>query len=285
MIVIPILLLWRFGALTYLTGVARSAGQASPYEKLTEDIVLPTPKPAGSALILHGMNVEAGAMRAIGATMQKYRYLAYIPRLAGHRGVPEETLVDQSETWQRQVEQWARALPGPRVCVGYSMGAVLLLEAQLAGRIDCARMVLFAPALSTHIPDWVVALLRPIWPLGLRLPSAIPVEYRHFARTGGGTSASYFKILESLRRLALDPINLRKVPAGLVVLDERDQVVDAKLSLEFVARHFPTWRVEKVESLNLPERHAHHLPIDEKHVGTEAWARIEAAVGALVSDI
>ncbi len=71
------------------------------------------------------------------------------------------------------------------------------------------------------------------------------------------------------------------MPKGLVFLDMRDEVVDSPLVEEFVTKHFPSWRTQKVNVTKMDDKHAIHLIVDEAHLGAEQWQIVVDGIKSL----
>lgn len=272
----------QFGGVAYFKG-AWQPRTPSPNEDKTEDRFFERVGARGSVLLLHGLNFEAEAMYSLGQIFHDLGFQVLVPRLAGHRGRVEETYEDLLPTWRQQLIGWHdRLLPSqaraeastPIVCAGYSLGALFLVEEFLLGHLDCDQFVLFSPALALRSPQWLNHLARSIFPKSFTVQSGIPQNYKHFASLGMGSSFSTADLVESLQA----NLQARKMPPGLVFLDERDEVIDAAEVKRMIKNEFTNWKLFPIQARDLPETHAFHLTVDEAHLGAEQWSRVREAI-------
>ena len=276
--------LWYGGAWTYFKSVMGSFNSPSPNSAKTEDRRLRSSKPAaGRAIVIHGLNFDADGMLPLGEMLSRdFGYDALVVRMAGHRGNLEETFKDPLPIWRDQFRSWQQSHPAPWLCVGYSMGGLLLLEGHRRGDFECSAFLLFAPALALRTPDWMIRAARAVTPSRLKIPSGIPQNYKHFDFLGLAPTFALFTLIESFRSTLVES---KKVPPGLLVIDLKDQVIDAKGVLRIVEKHMPNWNTYKVNSIDLPEHHAFHLLVDEKHLGREQWIELQRRVQDLLNSV
>lgn len=279
--------LWFFkswGIVHYVSG-AFSSHAPSPYADRSDDIRLaPAHLPSqGEAILLHGLNFEAEKMSDLGRIFQNLNLDVFIPRLAGHRGNLDETKINPMDMWREQVANWNFRARHPLTCVGYSLGGLLIVERYLSGHLNCDRFVLFAPALAVQMPTVLSTWFDLFVPYSLVVPSAIPNGYRHFDKVGLGPTLAVPQIIESLKNL-MPERNERKIPPGVVFMDPNDNVVDSGQVSELLKAHFQNWRLVPVQTENLNENHAHHLIVDEVHLGAEQWQRVIRDIEELMTE-
>ncbi len=280
-ILLPVIALMYFsnswGAWTYVRSLWRNHAP-SPNAHRNDDLFLAADKARGSVLLLHGLNFEASKLRSLGEVFRSEGFDVMIPRLAGHRGQVEETLVDPLQLWFGQVHEWQVSLKKPIICAGYSMGGLLLVERHLAEKIKCHRFILFAPALAIRTPGFLAEWLERWTPRHFKYPSGIPPEYVHFDHVGLGPSYALMRLLKFLPDRMAIAAEATAAP-GLVFLDERDQVISPKGLRKAIEEYFPQWQVQTVTTLELEdENHAYHLIIDEKHLGSEQWKAVTESI-------
>jgi alpha-beta hydrolase superfamily lysophospholipase len=155
--------LYSTGLYVYFKSIARPI-QPSGFETADQDIVFKVPRPRGTVLLLHGMNFEASKLIPLGEVLHQMGYKVLIPRLAAHRGDAEDTKRDPTAIWQQQFEKWRTEIQGPLVCMGYSLGGLLVTSEHLKGRLQCERFILFAPALAARTSLSTVKFVEKIWP-------------------------------------------------------------------------------------------------------------------------
>jgi esterase/lipase len=275
------LLAWRlhtWGITTYFIGIASNKGLESEKKNRTTDIEITSDQHIGAALILHGLNFEAEGMRPLGQMLNTLGLNVKIARLYAHRDQPQEMTGAIRSEWVSQISTLNRTLSRPRLCVGYSMGALLAAEQHLHGSLECDGLLFFSPAFALRTPDWIIRLSRTIIPAQIMFPSAIPQPYRHFDTIHLGPTFAFFDTLVSFRAARTE----RPTP-GLIIIDDRDEVIDAKESVRMAKSIFPKIEVIRIKAWDLNERHANHILIDEKHVGPKQWTDIVQRVRELTT--
>jgi len=269
-----------WGIYHYLISVVH-APAPSPNSKKSAGTLMFKPFKKGEALLIHGLNFDADKLLPAGMLIHQAGFQVTIPRLAGHRGILSETFGNPVPAWQGQFEEFNRGFNAPGVCAGYSMGGLLVVERFLAGKLNCASFVLFAPAFATYTPDFGADFLRWILPERFQVRSGIPGDYKHFDHLGLGPTWGVVDVLRDFKKL-LRAADTKKTPPGLVFIDPRDRVVNAPEVRRTVREYFPHWRIVDVEALPLEESHAFHMIIDEPHVGATQWAAMAKEIGAFL---
>jgi esterase/lipase len=268
--------LHRWGVTTYLLGIWGPLNHPSPNSNRTQDILLTSPAPKGQVLILHGLNFDAEGMRPLAEVFQELGFNVLAPRLAAHRGNFDEMYSQLQTTWQEQIEAWGKIGPRPLVCVGYSMGGLVVIAAHMQDHVHCDYLFAFSPALSLRTPEWVIQFGRRLLPEKIKFPSAIPSAYRHFDQISLNPSFSLFDTLITLRGLFAQ--GKKFLSPGLVILDDRDQVVNSAGVRALIRAYFPNVEVIPLQAEPLDEKHAFHMLIDEKHTGTTQWKFIKEKI-------
>lgn len=261
----------QLGLITYLVSVQKTYKYPSPHSHRSDDQLLTASAPKGTILLLHGLNFDPVGFKDLAELFKSLNYSTFIPRLGGHRGQPEETLESQIKIWQKQIEIWGRSFHRPLICAGFSMGGLLVLESQLAERIQCDRIILFAPALALKTPDWIVKIARRFMPKDFQYMSGVPHNYRHFDRLGLGVTFSVFDVLQSFREVIKQPRH-QPIPPGLVFFDRKDKVISAPRSMALINHHFPDWKIVQVRTVG-DDAHANHLIVDRAHLDGD-WNKV-----------
>ena len=274
--------LHRWGVTTYLVGVTSPLRHPSPHSQRHDDVFLRAKatkrKARGSALVVHGLNFDAEGLRELAQVFQSQGFNTYVPRLFAHRGRHDEMTGEVRAAWESQFKEWKHSnLEDPLICAGFSLGALLILEQQLHGHLDCKFYFGFSPALVLRTPDWVIEAANRLLPRNLTFPSAIPYQYRHFDLITLGPSYALFEILKRFTQSLTQshPLPLQ----GYIAIDPNDEVINAPATIALVEKYFPKLRILRLKSLDMDEKHAHHILIDSKHVGEEQWQRLTTEIG------
>lgn len=269
-------LIYSWGLWTYFFSVSGEI-PPSPNARRSDDTFLKADHPKGSVLLLHGLNFDASKLHDLGHLFVAQDYGVLVPRLIGHRGRIEETLSLPTEQWFAQIREWSAGLEKPMVCAGYSLGGLLVTERFLKGELECSSFILFAPAFALRTPGFLTDFLERMTPSSFTVPSGIPLEYMHFDHPGLGPTYALTQVLKSLNR-SLEEQKGKGTPPGLVFLDPRDEVIAPDQVEALIRQNFPSWKMVHLSALDLPEKHAFHLIVDEKHVGTEQWRMIQTEI-------
>lgn len=270
--------LWSLGLQHWVLGVRSSAGSVDPHISYP---AFQRVRPAGSihsaGLVLHGLNLDPGKMAPLSNVLAERGILVLQGALQGHRVSTDEYLTASRAGWLQEAQTLFQAgkseqSVGPFVCLGFSLGALLILDAQAQGLIACDKMILFAPAVVTKVPAWLIQMAKNILPQMMTLPTAVPLEYRRHDRF---IAKPNFLAAESMQALGqADPTKLN-VPT-VVFISPKDEVVSFPGVLDWIGqRNLTNWRLETVLVNPDPSRRViHHLIIDEPSVGTAEWKRI-----------
>lgn len=182
------------------------------------------------------------------------------------------------ERWRSKFSEVLSRTSERAVLVGYSQGALLVLDYVVSEKYRGERVVLFAPPLALR---WYVVFLRillPFKPLGVVLPSLANPSYR----LRWGVSLAAYSILFKLRELVESRIS-REGPfdsSGLVILHRGDELVDSEHVLVMFRHYFPRWRVMVLED-DGPGPHS-HLVVHPDALGPTAWSKIKTELQRLL---
>jgi esterase/lipase len=227
-----------------------------------------------SVLIIHGLNLKPTKMNALSRFYHEEGFNVLRLSLTGHADDFERLKKITAEDWIADVKKGFRFLAGRHDAkqidlLGYSLGAIAGVAAEQAHRLEFARMVLLAPPFEVTAMSAMVQSLFEFE--NLSIPSRFSPAYRAGYSLNPSTPIPAYKALFKLRELVQ-----KSVPSGfinkfgIVFASDRDEVVDAKKSRNFVeaVSAFETVRVEKANSKVRPEMH--HLIIDRESLG-DTW--------------
>lgn len=176
--------------------------------------------------------------------------------------------VKNLEQWREQVRrgyEYACSLGRPIIGVGFSTGALLLLDALHS--LPCeppARLVLLSPPFKVNFRSKLVRLFFPLRHLGVSIPSFAPRMYRARSWTSILSYHSLFRLIESSGRVPL--------PEGLEIhalFNPDDEFLDVEGSIEIfeelTSGFGHTYRI-----LNTTQ-YPSHLLLDETTLGEKGW--------------
>lgn len=164
-------------------------------------------RPVGRALLLHGMTDSPYSVRTLGRLLHARGFHVLAPRMQGHGTTPAGLLHTPWEDWAATTRMAMRHLASspsadtPLVIVGYSTGAALALDHQLAALADDAmpradRIVLLSPLVGVGrmaalaplltLLDGVPGFEKAAW-LEVQ-PEYNPFKYNSFPINGGWQS-------------------------------------------------------------------------------------------------
>lgn len=273
---LAIYLVYSWGLWTYAISISGDIAP-SPNARRSDDVFLRAERPKGSILLLHGLNFDASKLIPLAELLRNNGYSVLVPRLVGHRGAIEETLTVPTELWFNQIAEWQAGLERPLICVGYSLGGLLVLERQLQAELKCERMILFAPALRLRTPGMLAEFFMRMTPSSFTVPSGIPNAYMHFDHPGLGPTYALTQVLARFNRQLAEKAH-HTIPPGLAFIDPRDQVIAPNLVESVILEKFPEWKIIEVRAQDLNENHAFHLIVDEPHVGAQEWEHIKQEI-------
>lgn len=246
---------------------------------------------------MHGLNLDPQRMRPVAELLTRAGVDVLNVSLRGHganfapcNGMGETRARLRSfravtgELWEAEAGR-ACALARERalragvrlIGVGYSLGALLTVAVQATGA-GFDRMVLFAPPLS--LPRWQKVLLPLTRFPRLLLPSlAQGVLANPFT-----PMAAYNALLETLARVTTRSWTKLDIPT-LVVIDPGDELVSFRgIQAVVRARGLQRWRFHIVrKDPGMPRRIPRHLLVDERWVGSRAWAGVREAMSAHIA--
>lgn len=230
-----------------------------------------------AGLVVHGLNLDPKAMNDLTYFMALQGLLVYRGALLGHRVKLSEYQDVTRQGWLEEIVELHRLGRAdnphlPMVCAGFSLGALLILDAQSQGMISCDQMILLAPAAVTHVPHWVVSLARSVLPEMLALPSANPLAYRRHDQL---VLKPNFLAYDSMKAVSeADPKKLN-VPT-LVLMSKQDEVVSYDGVKNWISsRGLSNWVFEDLTVEGTQhKKQVHHLIVDEASLGTVEWKRV-----------
>jgi len=168
---------------------------------------LPSEKPVGAVVLLHGLTDSPYSQRHIARFYRDHGFVAIVPRMPGHGTVPAALTDVEWEDWMaatRLAVREARRLAGPSVplhLVGFSNGGALALMYALDSIDDenlsrPSRLVLISPMVGitrfarfaglAGLPAILPAFAKAAW-LGI-VPEFNPFKYNSFPVNGARQS-------------------------------------------------------------------------------------------------
>jgi alpha-beta hydrolase superfamily lysophospholipase len=252
----------EYGLVRYSTGSAADPQRRKP--NWNRSFELPTDKPVGGALLLHGMSDSPYSFRAIAKTLNQRNYWVIGLRLPGHgtapSGLTQARWQDMAAAVQLSMEHLARKLgPKPIHIAGYSTGAALAVNFALdalEGRASPApaSLVLISPAIGVH-PAAALARFKAgmaVLP-GLRrlaylqiLPEFDPYKYNSFATNAGYQVHRLTRSVARRIRARAQSGPITDFPPTLVLKSTVDATVTTDAVVESLLRHLPPNRNELV---------------------------------------
>lgn len=238
----------------------------------------------GVALVIHGLNLNPPRMEAVISQLLEMNVMVLNLALRGHgsnftplQGWSEEEARMESfkqvtfDGWMQDaveaydlVQLQSEKLGVPIILAGYSIGALVGLNAVLTGNIPKPnRAIFFAPAIALY---WRSFLIKPFrfFPK-LVIPSWSPDFYRS---SYGTPVAAYLALYEGVSRFR----SLKKVTLDfptLVFIDRNDELVSVKGLKKMIRVEGPdSWKVIELENRKAVY---HHLIIDEASIGENNW--------------
>jgi alpha-beta hydrolase superfamily lysophospholipase len=228
--------------------LARGDTQAQDWNRSFEWI---PDQPLGRVLLLHGMTDGPYSLRALGEILHAQGFHVLAPRLQGHGTTPAALLHAPWEDWAATTRMAMRHLAAagpadtPLVIVGYSTGAALALDHQLAALADdglprADRIVLLSPLIGLgrtaalapllSLLDAVPGFEKAAW-LDVQ-PEYNPFKYNSFPINGGWQSHRLVSALaEAFERASADG-SLTRLPPLLGF----HSVIDTTVASEAVVR-------------------------------------------------
>lgn len=204
---------------------------------------LPAGKPAGAALLIHGLSDSPYSLHAVGDLLAQHGYRVLALRLPGHGTVPAALTQTRWEDWASAVRLAAKHLrtqapEGPFLVCGYSAGGALAanyaLDAEEGSLPRPSGLILFSPAAGVtplarfvglhRLISWLPWLGGGAW---LEVdPELDPFKYSSFPRQALQEMAGLTRRVESrLKNHAAKPSPL---PPALIFLSVVDASVTAR---------------------------------------------------------
>jgi alpha-beta hydrolase superfamily lysophospholipase len=276
---VSIVWLWNVGLKHWVVGVQSSTGSVDPHKFYPPWERFNPPVPIkGAALVVHGLNLDPAAMNPLTYFLAGQGFVVFRGALLGHRVSTDEYKDVSRQSWLDEIKELHRlgreADPHvPMICLGFSLGGLLIVDAQSQGMISCDKMILLAPALTTRFPSWLTSILKKIVPELWTLPTANPLKYRRHDRVVMKPNYITHESMDALA--AMDPLKLN-VPT-LLFMSKDDELIDLRSIQDWIAkRNLTNWKVETVSVEGATnERKINHLIIDEASLGEKEWKRID----------
>lgn len=266
----------------YVLGLMRYNGYSQNNPKLYP-LIKYTPvvgkEPKGIVLTVHGQNLDPAKMDSIGARLNQSGYDIYRVAMTGSRGNYEEALTVTREVWLedlrrafQETQRWRANKDLPVYCVGFSMGGLMLVAAQVNQAIQCDKFVLLSPALVPNMPSWLVTMAEKIIPANFKFPTAVPVEYRRHDHFLIHPNKIIFDIAKEMAESSLAVANI----PTLVMMDPRDELVSYR-GLELLAqtKELNNWKFQTISTDNTElAQPVRHLIVDKTALGQAEWDRM-----------
>jgi esterase/lipase len=231
------------------------------------------------ALVGHGLNNSPESMGQISTLLTAWGIEAVPLALTGHSGAePDSPMpVVSSKDWQRDfsvayqiASSKAKQAKLPLFFVGFSLSTVVALAAMQDSQFHFDKIILLAPPLQIKATSRAVGALPAG---GMNIPSMMPKPLRAHK---GTSTAAYHALFDTIEMAKLIP-SLAAIPT-LVIIDPKDEMVDAARTVDQIKSQAPRWRVHSL-SVEKPGGYGfHHLLIDQKCVGPDTWSKMTAAM-------
>jgi pimeloyl-ACP methyl ester carboxylesterase len=223
---------------------------------------------SSDALVVAGLNTNSRVYLPLQRLLAEHKLESSVLFFGDDLGgLPGSEVAD----WRAHFSGILSRVPEGAVLLGYSQGALLVLDYLVSDKYRGETVVLLAPPLVLR---WYADLLRLLLPFkcfGMVVPSLAKPEYRVSWGVPLGTYSTLLKLQELVREKVL-----REGPfdsSGLVILHKEDELVDSERVLEMFRLFFPRWRVLMIEELG-PGPHS-HLLVHPDAVGTNSWMKIK----------
>lgn len=231
----------------------------------------------GVVVLLHGLNQNPLSWQDMIVFLNDRHLHVMCVRLSGHRGLPFEDMQQVTvRKWQAEFKQAYDHATGcsgslPVYCLGYSMGALIAVLAQLRmGKALFAKQILLAPAL---VPKMYTRLVLPIIKVVPLLPSKTVQKYTANRR---GTSVAAYEAMFNLEyRLRTG----RKQPfldiPTKIMMHRRDELISYGGTNRFIEKNgFGQWQLLTLPGATNGARGARsyrHLIVDRESLGPQNW--------------
>jgi alpha-beta hydrolase superfamily lysophospholipase len=253
--------------------------------------------PRAVALVIHGLNLDPERMQPVVDALNAEGVDVLRLSLSGHgRNFAHREGMDAADArmeafktvsyarWSaetlaawREARQRAESREIPLLLVGFSLGGLLGLDL-LASRPEepCARVILFAPAVSLHGWDHLIRVFS-AFPR-LVIPTLAP---RHYLANPGTPMAAYNALFAALDHFEAHAGPRLNIPT-LVFIDPEDELVSfAGLKRLADAAGLDRWRFHPVAKAETAAPGTlHHILIDPAAVGAEVWETIKGEMAA-----
>jgi alpha-beta hydrolase superfamily lysophospholipase len=234
------------------------------------------------------MNHEAATLQPLRSELIRLELAACQLRLSGHTRNSEDNYRVSAELWAAEVNEAVRKFESqypelPRIGLGYSIGAALLLQQAITHpETGFSKFVLLAPALALGSKSILLEFLTPFRIFDLSLPSAAPKEYRVSDSTPLAMYRAALDTVSTLDDLEAHSI-LSNIPA-LIFVSKNDEVVDYEGIHDWIKdRNLDKWQIETLHPNPTLPSSFNHLIIDQQTLGDEEWQRLLKAIEAFLS--
>ncbi len=271
---------WRSGAYLYLSGVIANTAPAE-VQVLPPLEYFPSihSKVKAVVLIAHGLNLSPTQMGDLSDLLQTSDYEVYRLALSGHRGNFEELKTITRAIWlddfskgYKTAAKRAVELHVPIYFLGYSHGSVLAIDAAVSDpSIRFEKMLLFAPAVSVYMPDWIVGWANKL-STDFVFPSSAPREIRANDKL---TVRAYGALFESIATAQNSDLTALNVPTK-VFIDPDDELVSENGIKKFIeTKKLSLWSIEELSIKGTEYSFKkHHMIINKPALGKAEWARV-----------
>jgi esterase/lipase len=223
------------------------------------------------------MNLKPESLVPMAKILAEKNFSVFLPAFHGHCASRGDYLQAKSSEWLQDAEQFYREAERksqekkvPLFLVAYSFSALIY---QVRGDLPFAKKVYLAPALATKFwYPWLIAVAK-IFP-DFHFPSRNLPQY----------AANSHSSLRGI--LALDDL-LQKFQSGkghadqtqgLIILDPKDELVDAEGVLDFVQKSSNRKFLPiSNEGHSLPKTY-HHLIVTPESLSPSEWKRMIQAI-------
>lgn len=245
-----------------------------------EVIATPASLPArGSVVLFEGLNIGSDSLDSLALELSRMNLLVYRGNLTENSNPALKRSELAEGQWSEDVQSTLAFVrqqnpTGPLVAIGYSLGAVALIEHvthQRSPRID--SLILLAPPVRLRPSALLFQSLISLLPRSLNFPSLAPERTRARSFTPARHYAELFRIIEAIQAPE-SPDSLRHPPT-LLLQSERDEFVSlVKTEAWMSSLGLTSWRVEEVHPHAPRCSRFDHLIIDQESLGAAEWERM-----------
>jgi len=199
-------------------------------------VFVPQDNPVGVCIVLHGLNNNPAIMNTLCDFLSQNRILTIRHTIPGHdtrfslSDASRKIWIDSTIANLEKVRTQANELTVPLYSIGFSLGASLLLDAELESGIYADRAVYFAPAIILRPGVSLTRLLS--WLPELGIPSLSPPTIRHADATPVAAYSALLDCSDAIQQATLPQnprhknwLSIRQRPTAIIA-DPLDGVVD-----------------------------------------------------------